>query len=69
MARTKIATLNLRINPAIKQAVKRAAQREHRSVANMVEVLIRRHCDQAGIAIADPGHDRPGDPATGESDG
>ena len=53
MARTKISTLNLRINPAIKRAVRQAAAREHRSVANMVEVLIRRHCDEAGISIND----------------
>lgn len=51
MAKTKVSTLNLRVNPAIKQAVREAAAREHRSVANMVEVLIRRHCDQAGITI------------------
>ena len=51
MAKTKVSTLNLRINPSIKEAVREAATREHRSVANMVEVLIRRHCDQAGIAI------------------
>ena len=53
MARTKISTLNLRIDPAVKTAVRRAAAREHRSVANMVEVLIRRHCDQAGISISE----------------
>jgi len=51
MAKTKISTLNLRINPAIKDAVREAASKEHRSVANMVEVLIRRHCDQEGISI------------------
>jgi hypothetical protein len=51
MAKTKISTLNLRINPSIKDAVREAASREHRSVANMVEVLIRRHCDQEGITI------------------
>lgn len=51
MARTKISTLNLRIEPAVKAAVREAASREHRSVANMVEILIRRHCDQAGIPI------------------
>ena len=51
MAKTKISTLNLRISPAIKDAVREAAAIEHRSVANMVEVLIRRHCDQAGIPI------------------
>ena len=28
-----------------------AAAREHRSVANMIEMLIRRHCDQSGIII------------------
>ena len=51
MAKTKISTLNLRINPVIKEAVREAAAMEHRSVANMVEVLIRRHCDQEGITI------------------
>lgn len=51
MSKTKISTLNLRINPAIKEAVREAAAIEHRSVANMVEVLIRRHCDQEGIPI------------------
>lgn len=51
MPKTKISTLNLRINPAIKEAVREAAAIEHRSVANMVEVLIRRHCDQEGIPI------------------
>ncbi len=51
MAKTKISTLNLRIEPRLKEAVREAAEREHRSVANMVEVLIRRHCDQKGIAI------------------
>jgi hypothetical protein len=54
MPRTKISTLNLRIHPGVKGAVREAAAREHRSVANMVEVLIRRHCDQAGIRIQDP---------------
>lgn len=58
MARTKISTLNLRVNPAIKQAVRRAAEQEHRSVANMVEVLIRRHCEEAGIPIAEPDRDK-----------
>lgn len=54
MTKTKISTLNLRVNPAIKEAVREAAAREHRSVANMIEVLIRRHCNQEGIAIPEP---------------
>lgn len=62
MAKTKVSTLNLRITPNVKEAVREAAAREHRSVANMVEVLIRRHCDQAGIVIPEqsdlfPGND------------
>ncbi len=61
MARTKISTLNLRIDPAVKSAVRQAAAREHRSVANMVEVLIRRHCDQTGISIP---HYEPNSEAT-----
>lgn len=51
MPKTKIATLNLRIAPGLKEAVRNAADREHRSVANMVEMLIRRHCNQEGIVI------------------
>lgn len=51
MAKTKVSTLNLRIEPELKAAVREAAAREHRSVANMVEMLIRRHCDEADIAI------------------
>ena len=53
MAKTKVSTLNLRIDPAIMDAVRVAASKEHRSVANMVEVLIRRHCDQTGISITE----------------
>ena len=51
MTRTKTATLNLRIDPALKEALRIAALREHRSVANMVEFLIRKHCVEQGIAI------------------
>ena len=51
MAPNKTATLNLRIDPILKEALREAALREHRSVANMVELLIRRHCKAKGIAI------------------
>ena len=51
MAPTKTATLNLRIDPALKDALKTAAIREHRSVANMVEILVRRHCESENIRI------------------
>jgi hypothetical protein len=60
MSRTKVSTLNLRITPSLKEAVREAASREHRSVANMVEVLIRRHCDTAGITIPPESQSAPG---------
>ena len=49
----KTATLNLRIDPVLKEAVRIAASREHRSVANLVEVLIRQHCERVGVPIPD----------------
>ena len=51
MPPTKTATLNLRINPTLKEAARIAAQHEHRSVANLIELLIRKHCEAAGIEI------------------
>ncbi len=60
MARTKIATLNLRIAPGVKEAVREAADMEHRSVANMIEMLIRRHCDHTGIIIPEQSEMFPG---------
>ena len=47
----KTSTLNLRIDPALKEAARIAALHEHRSVANLIELLIRRHCEAAGIPI------------------
>jgi predicted HicB family RNase H-like nuclease len=53
MVATKTATLNLRIDPVLKEVLRNAAAREHRSVANMVEQLIRVHCSERGIKITD----------------
>ncbi|WP_288356348.1 ribbon-helix-helix protein, CopG family [uncultured Cycloclasticus sp.] len=51
MSPKKTTTLNLRVDPAIKEAIKEAANREHRSVANMIEMLIRKHCENEGITV------------------
>ena len=51
MVSRKTTTLNLRVDPAIKEAIRAAAHREHRSIANMIEILIRQHCDVVGITI------------------
>ena len=51
MAPKKTATLNLRIDPFIKEAARVAAIQDQRSVANLIEVLIRKHCEEVGISI------------------
>ena len=51
MAAKKTAALNIRIDPDIKEAIRIAADRERRSVANMVEMLILKHCEEVGISI------------------
>lgn len=51
MATAKTTTLTFRIEPALKEALRTAAICEHRSIANMVEVLIRDYCGRNGIAI------------------
>ena len=51
MVAKKTSTLNLRIDPAIKEAIRIAAKQDHRSIANMVEMLIRDHCERVGISI------------------
>lgn len=51
MAVTKTATLTIRVDPDLKEALRAAAQAEHRSIANMIEVMIREHCLKNKIAI------------------
>jgi hypothetical protein len=51
MATTKTATLTFRIDPGLKEALRTAAQQEHRSIANMVEVLIRDYCERKDIRV------------------
>lgn len=54
MPSTQTAALTFRIDPTVKEALHTAAQQEHRSIANMVEVLIRDHCGRNGIPIKQP---------------
>lgn len=55
MASGKTTTLTFRIEPALKEALRAAAVKEHRSIANMVAVMIRDYCGRVGVGIADPG--------------
>ena len=51
MVVNKSAALNLRINPYLKEALRSAAKRDHRSIANLIETLIIKHCEKVGITI------------------
>lgn len=42
--KTKTAILSLRVEPAVREALQRAAARERRSLANMAELLILEGC-------------------------
>ena len=54
MATTKTTTLTFRIEPGLKDAVCTAAELEHRSIANMIEIMIRDYCGKAGVPIQEP---------------
>ena len=51
MAAVKTETITVRIEPAVKAGLKAAAQQERRSLANMIEVMIRDYCGRSRIAI------------------
>lgn len=44
-------TLNLRVSPSFKLALKAAADHEQRSMVNMLEVLVAAFCESKGIAV------------------
>ena len=55
MATAKTTTLTFRIEPGLKEALRTAADRDHRSIANMIAVMIRDYCGRNGVAIPEPG--------------
>lgn len=46
----KTATLTVRLDPKIKAAAEAAAEYEHRSLTNFLEVLIVNHCQTLGLS-------------------
>ncbi len=48
MGSQKTETLTVRLAPDIKDALREAAAHEHRSLANMLEVMIRDWCGRQG---------------------
>ena len=49
----KTETLNLRVTPEVKELVRLAAEKQHRTISNFVEVLVREHCQVQGLAIVE----------------
>lgn len=47
----KTETVNLRVTPELKELIRLAADREHRAIANFIDVLVREHCQKHGIAV------------------
>ena len=45
----KTEKLTIRIDPAVKETLRQAAQHYNRSVANLLEVLVLEHCRKIGI--------------------
>lgn len=48
MPRTKTATLNLRIEPELKEAAERAATEDRRSVTSLIEKLLAEYLRERG---------------------
>jgi hypothetical protein len=49
MPAVKKTTVTFLILPEIKAALREAAEREHRSLANMLEIMIREWCGREGV--------------------
>jgi len=58
MTMLKSTNLNLRIAPEVREALREAAEREHRSISNMVEYLIVQHCQRNEITIKTKGENK-----------
>jgi len=55
MAETKSTTLTVRVHPEVEEGLRAMAEQERRSLANMIEVMIRHYCEQAGVRTAEIG--------------
>lgn len=59
MASAKTATLTFRIEPELKEAVRLASVNEHRSIANMIAVMIRDYFERVGLKFRHQRRSRP----------
>jgi hypothetical protein len=49
--KTKTTTVTLRVTPELKAAAEVAADRDHRSLTGLIEVLILNHCKNQNIPV------------------
>lgn len=47
----KTEAVNLRLSPRMKELLRIAAEREHRTLSNMIEALVLDYCERHGIAL------------------
>jgi uncharacterized protein (DUF1778 family) len=52
LAERKSQAINLRMAPSTKELLRALAEKEHRTLSNMLEVLILEHAAKAGITPA-----------------
>lgn len=55
MKAAKTETLTVRVEPAVKAGLKAVAEQERRSLANMIEVMIRDYCGRHGVTVLEQG--------------
>jgi hypothetical protein len=51
--RLKTATVNIRIDPVLKEAAERAAETERRTLTSLIEFLLTEHCRSRGVLTSD----------------
>ena len=61
--RRKTQAISLRMSPSTKALLRAAAKRDHRTLSNLLELLILEHCQKHGIEVP-PDADEP--PARGK---
>lgn len=65
MNERKTTAINLRMSPEVKELLRLAAAKEHRTLSNMLEYLVLRHCELSGLSL-ESGPRRAGQPSTRE---
>lgn len=51
MNERKTTAINLRMSPEVKELLRLAAAKEHRTLSNMLECLVLRHCELSGLSL------------------